>query len=213
MLTFLEVGFGGNLVQGFRVYAWRAVPSFPQIALCFPSLALRPQPFILKSQKWTERKNSLSSRVLSTCSISINIRCKSGHNAGPHQKKLEDLYFAKISLIKETADTEVEFVHPVSAGGSVKFVASGVNFSIFTHFLCFFFTKTVEIGWNWRCKIFNLKIRRCKILDKFHVCADTLSTVRGLYLVMTLPNHDGRGIEGGAELKLAVKLNFTVHLM
>ena len=27
------------------VYAWRAVPSFPQIALCFPSLALRPQPF------------------------------------------------------------------------------------------------------------------------------------------------------------------------
>ena len=41
---------------------------------------------------------------LSTCSISINIRCKSGHNAGPHQKKLEDIYFAKISLIKETAD-------------------------------------------------------------------------------------------------------------
>ena len=45
MLTFLEVGFGGNLVQGFRAYAWRAVPSFPQIALCFPSFALRPQPF------------------------------------------------------------------------------------------------------------------------------------------------------------------------
>ena len=39
------MGFGGNLVQGFRVYAWRAVPRFPQIALCFPSLALRPQPF------------------------------------------------------------------------------------------------------------------------------------------------------------------------
>ena len=45
MLTFLEVGFGGNLVQGFRVYAWRAVPSFPQIELWVPSLALRPQPF------------------------------------------------------------------------------------------------------------------------------------------------------------------------
>ena len=44
MLTFLEVGFGGYLVQGLRVYALRAVPSFPQIALCFPSLALRPQP-------------------------------------------------------------------------------------------------------------------------------------------------------------------------
>ena len=45
MLSFLEVEFGGNLVQGFRVYAWRAVPSFPQIALYFPSFALRPQPF------------------------------------------------------------------------------------------------------------------------------------------------------------------------
>ena len=28
----------------------------------------------------------------------------------------------------------MEFVHAVSAGGSVKFVASGVNFSMFTHF-------------------------------------------------------------------------------
>ena len=45
VLTFLEVGFGGNSVQGFRAYTWRAVPSFSQIALCFPSLALRPQPF------------------------------------------------------------------------------------------------------------------------------------------------------------------------
>ena len=45
MLTFLEVGFGGNLVQGFRAYAWRAVPSFPQIALLGPSLAFWPQPF------------------------------------------------------------------------------------------------------------------------------------------------------------------------
>ena len=44
MLTFLEVGFGGNLVQGFRAYAWRAVPSFLQIALWGPSLAFWPQP-------------------------------------------------------------------------------------------------------------------------------------------------------------------------
>ena len=43
--------------------------------------------------------------------------------------------------------------------------------------------------------------------------ADTFSTVRSLYLVMSLPNHDGRGIEGGTELKLVVELNFTVHLM
>ena len=40
--------------------------------------------------------------------------------------------------------SEVEFVHPISAGGSVKFVASCVNFSIFTH-SCVFLTKTVEI--------------------------------------------------------------------
>ena len=41
---------------------------------------------------------------------------------------------------------EVEFVHPVSAGGSVKFVASGVNFSIFTNFLCFFLLKLLKLG-------------------------------------------------------------------
>ena len=35
VLTFLLVGFGGNLVQGFRVYPWTAVQSFPQIVLCF----------------------------------------------------------------------------------------------------------------------------------------------------------------------------------
>ena len=33
----------------------------------------------------------------------------------------------------------------------------------------FFLTKTVEIRWNWRCKIFSLKIRRCNFFDKFHV--------------------------------------------
>ena len=40
----------------------------------------------------------------------------------------------------------VEFVHPVSPGGSVKFVASGVNFSIFTNLLCFFLLKLLTIG-------------------------------------------------------------------
>ena len=43
MLTFLEVG---NLVQGFRVYAWRAVLSLLQIALWDPSFALWPQPLL-----------------------------------------------------------------------------------------------------------------------------------------------------------------------
>ena len=43
------MGFGGNLVQELRVYAWRAVPSFPQIALWGPSLAFWPQPFEIES--------------------------------------------------------------------------------------------------------------------------------------------------------------------
>ena len=43
-------------------------------------------------------------------------------------------------------DAEVEFVHPVSPSGSVKFVASGVNFSIFTIFLCFFLLKLLKLG-------------------------------------------------------------------
>ena len=41
---------------------------------------------------------------------------------------------------------EVEFVNAVSAGGSVKFFASGVNFSIFTHCLCFFLLKLLKLG-------------------------------------------------------------------
>ena len=49
----------------------------------------------------------------------------------------------RISIIPKT---EVEFVHDVSAGGSVKFVASGVNFSIFTHFVCFFLLKMLKLG-------------------------------------------------------------------
>ena len=43
-------------------------------------------------------------------------------------------------------NTEVEFIHPVSPGGSVKFVASSVNFSIFTNFLCFFLLKLLKLG-------------------------------------------------------------------
>ena len=66
-----------------------------------------------------------------------------------------------------------------------KIFSSGVNFFIFTHFLCFFpikllklgeidgvkfwpivlsvlITKSAKIRWNWRCKSFNLKFRRWK---------------------------------------------------
>ena len=50
-----------------------------------------------------------------------------------------------------------------------KICCQRCKFLHFHSFFVFFLTKTVEIRWNWRCKIFNLKIRGCKILDKFHV--------------------------------------------
>ena len=53
---------------------------------------------------------------------------------------------AVLSVTLLTSYSEVEFVHPVSPGGSVKFVASGINFSIFTHFLCFFLLKLLKLG-------------------------------------------------------------------
>ena len=55
------------------------------------------------------------------------------------------------------------------AGDSVKFLPP-VQISPFKLIACFFINKTFEIGWNLRCKNFGLKIQRCKILDKPHVC-------------------------------------------
>ena len=40
----------------------------------------------------------------------------------------------------------MEFVNADSAGGSVKFLPVGVNFSIFTHFLCLFLLKLLKLG-------------------------------------------------------------------
>ena len=54
--------------------------------------------------------------------------------------------WVSLSFALVSVDTEVKFVHPVSPGGSVKFVASGVNFSIFTNFLCFFLLKLLKLG-------------------------------------------------------------------
>ena len=53
---------------------------------------------------------------------------------------------SQISPNSNVYQPEVEFVHPVSPGGSVKFVASGVSFSIFTNFLCFFLLKLLKLG-------------------------------------------------------------------
>ena len=44
--------------------------------------------------------------------------------------------------------SEVRFVTAVTAAGSVKFFASGVNFSIFTHFVCFFLLILLKLGEN-----------------------------------------------------------------
>ena len=50
-----------------------------------------------------------------------------------------------LSLQVKYQPAEVEFVNAVTAGGSVKFF-SGVNFSTFTHFLCFFLLKLLKLG-------------------------------------------------------------------
>ena len=49
-------------------------------------------------------------------------------------------------------------------------------------------TKTVKIRWNWWCKIFSLKIRRRKILDKFHVWRSDVFTIAFLY-TSTFPTY------------------------
>ena len=41
---------------------------------------------------------------------------------------------------------EMEFVNAVTAGGSVKFLASGVNFSIFTHTFVYLSLKLLKLG-------------------------------------------------------------------
>ena len=63
----------------------------------------------------------------------------------------------------------MEFVNAVSAGGSVSFFASGINFSIFTHFSVFLSLKLLKLGEIDGVKFLSMKIRRCKILDKSHV--------------------------------------------
>ena len=55
-------------------------------------------------------------------------------------------HVATCAIWCKMVQAEVKFVHPVSPGGSVKFVASGVNFSIFTLFLCFFLLKLLKLG-------------------------------------------------------------------
>jgi len=71
----------------------------------------------------------------------INVKILKKANHSRESQEAQASSFQNISFLM----TEVKFVHPVSPGGSVKFVASGVNFSIFTHFLCFFLLKLLKL--------------------------------------------------------------------
>ena len=56
MLTFLDVGFGGNMVQGFRLYDWWAMPSFLVIALFALEMQSDPSPCsIFRNEIFSDR--------------------------------------------------------------------------------------------------------------------------------------------------------------
>ena len=66
------------------------------------------------------------------------------------------------------AFAEVEFVHPVSADGSVKFLPV-VKISPFSLIFCvFFLLKLLKLGKIDGVKFFSLKIRQCKFLNRIH---------------------------------------------
>ena len=72
--------------------------------------------------------------------------CEEGAMVEEVAKEVGEVSTSKDKKEEESLRAEVKFVHPVSPGGSVKFVASGVNFSIFTNFLCFFLLKLLKLG-------------------------------------------------------------------
>jgi len=57
--------------------------------------------------------------------------------------KKNDKYEVWYEVLTANLKSEVKFV---TAGGGENFFASGVNFSIFTHFLCFFLLKLLKLG-------------------------------------------------------------------
>ena len=67
-------------------------------------------------------------------------------------KKLKLLIFLHMvrgrpqNIIFRDAEAEVRFVTAVTAGGSVKFLSSGVSFSIFTHFFVFLSPKLLKFS-------------------------------------------------------------------
>ena len=73
--------------------------------------------------------------------LPINVIYQSNCIYATNQYELKDF-----SRRVGTVDSEVRFVTAVTASGSVIFFASGVNFSLFTHFLVFLSPKLLKYG-------------------------------------------------------------------
>ena len=82
--------------------------------------------------------------------------------------------------------TEVEFVQcPCrQCRRQCKIFASGVNFSIFTHFLCFFPLKLLKLGEIDGVKFLAWKSGGVIFFDKFHVCYNMWKAVSGFQLIV-----------------------------
>ena len=71
----------------------------------------------------------------------------------------------------ETGYSEVRFVTAVTAGGSVNFFASGVNFSIFTYLFVFLSPKVLKFGEIKGVKFLARKFGKSHIyMTKSHFC-------------------------------------------
>ena len=76
-----------------------------------------------------------------------------------------------------------------SLPAAVKIFCQRCNFLHFHSFVYVFITKTVEIWWNLGCKIFGLKIWRCKLCDNSHVCTSIKSFLSVFYASYTSLYH------------------------
>ena len=113
----------------------------------------------LSNEMWEELKRSSRSIVKQWCSIVLSILTQPG---GKHKQYSTASYWGTLGRVEEQ---ERDWKKKIEKGLSktildgyrggicpsrqcrqqCKVFASGVNFSIFTNFLCFFLTKTVEI--------------------------------------------------------------------
>ena len=62
-VNFSRSGIWGNLVQGFRVYVWRDVPSFPQITKCALEMQSDPSPFLFHVLYRMHTKMTMTNKI------------------------------------------------------------------------------------------------------------------------------------------------------